>query len=91
MKTKNSLNIWQRLICQIFCPNWNEDRPLENEPGPWVAVAITQTHRGDFERDWMRVENDLQNAYEVARWLGVRLDFITGSELGIRWAVRRPE
>lgn len=91
MKTKNHLNIWQRLMCRIFCPRWTEDRPTANDEGPWVAVAILQTHRGEFERDWRLVESNLQNAYEVARWLGLWLADRTSSQLGVRWAVRRPE
>ena len=62
-----------------------------NEPGPWLAVAVIQTRRGEFERCVRFVDNDLLNAYEVARWLALDLADRTHSELGVRWAVRRPE
>ena len=91
MKRMDHIRWWHRVLCRIWCPTWNQSRPATDEKGPWVAVAILQTHRGDFERDWRRVENGLQDAYEVARWLGLKLQDGNWNDLGVRWAVRRPE
>jgi hypothetical protein len=88
---QSKISGWKRLLCRFCCPNWHDERPKVNEPGPWVAVAIIQTHRGEFERCVRFVDNDLLNAYEVARWLALDLADRTHSELGVRWAVRRPE
>jgi hypothetical protein len=87
---QSRISTWKRLLCRLRCPEWNEERPKVNEPGPWLAVAIIQTHRGEFERCVRYVDNDLLNAYEVARWLALDLADRTHSELGVRWAVRRP-
>lgn len=91
MTYQSRINGWKRLLCRFFCPNWKSDKPKTNEPGPWIAVAILQTHRGEFESDLRFVDNDLFNAYEVARWLALILADRTHPELGVRWAVRRPE
>jgi hypothetical protein len=90
VQKQDKLSFFQRLLCRLFCPRWKEDKPVENLPGPWIAVAMLQTHRGDFERNW-RLVGDLSNAYEVARWLALELADASHPELGIQWSVRRPE
>jgi hypothetical protein len=80
------LTRWQRLACWLFCPRWKEDRPAD-EAGRWVACSILVTHRGRFERDNVEVEG-LVNAYEMARWLALKLAGETHHEHGVDWAIR---
>jgi hypothetical protein len=83
------LKWYQRVLCRIFCPRWKQDRP-KDEPGTWIACALVVTHGGRYERMTREVEG-LVNAYEVARWLALRLDFKTHPDLGIQWAIRKHE
>lgn len=93
MKRMESLRWWQRLACRLWCPGWESERPLADaaEEGPWIAAAILMTNRGDFERETRYVPGNLRNAYEIARWLALKLADATHPELGVRWAVRRPQ
>lgn len=80
------LKWWQRLLCRWMCPRWLEDMPTD-KGGEWAACAIKVTRRGRTETDVRHVIG-LRNAYEVARWLALCLDWRLHPQLGVEWAVR---
>lgn len=79
---------WQRILCRRFCPRYAEDMPVD-KPGLWVACSLKRNYVSAVEIECVEVEG-LRNAYEVARWLALKLDFKTPQEFGISWAVRKP-
>jgi hypothetical protein len=80
------LKWWQRLLCRWMCPRFHEDMP-EDKGGMWVACSLKVSFCGRSERDTVEVEG-LRNAYEVARWLALKLDWRLHPTLGVDWAVR---
>lgn len=80
------LQWWQRLLCRWLCPRWFEDMPLDKS-GEWVACSIKVTPLGQFEVETRQVTG-LRNAYEVARWLALCLDWKLHPSLGVKWGVR---
>lgn len=81
------LNWWQRLQCKVFCPKFEQNKP-QDKPGRWIAVSILHTPFNSREVDTIEVEG-LVNAYEVSRWLALKLDRRTYMDYGVEWAVRK--
>lgn len=69
-----------------MCPRFVEDMP-EDKDGKWVACAIKVNFCGRYETDAVEVDG-LLNAYEIARWLALKLDWRIHPSLGVDWAVR---
>ena len=84
------LSWWRRILCRWLCPRFEEDMPKDDEPGEWVACALLRTYCGRSEISTVSVTG-LKNAYEIARWLALKLDFTAPSRYGVDWAVRRPK
>ncbi len=88
MKRASKLKWWQLWLCRRMCPNFETDMPANDESGTWVACSLKVNFVGRREVEVREVEG-LRNAYEVARWLALKLDWDAHSSLGVDWAVRR--
>ena len=83
------LNWWQRLQCKWLCPNFKQDRPAEDKPGKWMAVAVLKMPFSGEREVFTREVEGLFNAYEVARWLALKLDRTAPAVYGVNWGVRK--
>lgn len=76
-----------------MCPQYREDMPKTDEPGPWVALAIVVALNGHrSERMIEYVEGGSRQAYRRARDLAMKVDLETpcDAECSVQWALRRP-
>lgn len=87
---RRKLKLWELSQC---CPMFWENFPKTDDPGPWVAVAMTATLRGTQEKVRHLVNDGKQTAYIVAREIALDLDSCTpycNGDIGIEYALRKP-